>query len=275
MAYPNEKETALVRGRPTLAGPPVLMRIRARFPRFRRIPPEADRFLGLSPSRYSMNMKTYSFLVIAGAFLALTPVANAQQRRGGGQGGQGAQAPTDLVATMLQFDANQDGAISRDEVTDPRLQRLFLRADADQNGVVTRDELTAIANTEPQGGGFGGPMMGPPRPGEVLPAIFRQQLQLSQEQSNALDVLQREVDTQLNMILSAQQRAQLQQMSQMGSGGMRGGSPGTGGQGGQGGPGGQGGQRGFGGPGGQAGQGGRGGPGGQGAGGGSAPRPPR
>ena len=50
-----------------------------------------------------------------------------------------------IVARMMAFDKNKDGKLTRDEITDQRLLRLFERADADKNGVVTKEELTALA----------------------------------------------------------------------------------------------------------------------------------
>ena len=81
---------------------------------------------------------------------------------------------------MMAFDKNGDGKLTKSEVTDERLHRLFDRADADKDGSVTKAELTALEAKEsgsfrggPGGfgppGGPGGPMMAPPRPGEILP----------------------------------------------------------------------------------------------------------
>ncbi len=146
---------------------------------------------------------------------------------------------------MMAFDENKDGKLTKDEVTDARLQRLFDRADADHDGTVTRQELTALAAREPAGGrgGFGGPgggggpggfgpppggggpggpggfRGGPPRPGEVLPAMFRDRLELTPEQTQQVDALQKDVDARLEKILTADQKAQLQQMRQRGPGG--------------------------------------------------------
>ena len=91
-----------------------------------------------------------------------------------------------LSARMMAFDKDGDGKLSKSEVTDERLHRLFDRANADKDGTVTRVELTALAAKDaasfgrpggfgPPGGpgGPGGPMMGPPRPGEILPAFLR------------------------------------------------------------------------------------------------------
>ncbi|MGO9110538.1 MAG: EF-hand domain-containing protein [Thermoguttaceae bacterium] len=50
-----------------------------------------------------------------------------------------------IVARMMAFDKNHDGKLTRDEITDPRLERLFDRADANHDGVVTKEELTALA----------------------------------------------------------------------------------------------------------------------------------
>src|SRR5438876_7007135 len=80
-------------------------------------------------------------------------------------GARSASAVDALVARMMAFDKNQDGKLTRDEITDGRLLRLFDRADADKNGVVTKAELTALANqlaaeapvAGGPGGGFGGP----------------------------------------------------------------------------------------------------------------------
>src|SRR3954454_15162850 len=71
----------------------------------------------------------------------------------------GARAPADdvngFVARMMAFDKNKDGKLTRDEITDERLQRLFDRADTNKDGTVTREELEALAAKEVQGGGRG------------------------------------------------------------------------------------------------------------------------
>src|SRR4051794_2168770 len=64
---------------------------------------------------------------------------------GRGPGGGGGES---LVTRMMAFDKNGDGQLTKDEVTDPRLTRLFERADANQDGVVTKDELTALVDRE-------------------------------------------------------------------------------------------------------------------------------
>lgn len=76
------------------------------------------------------------------------------------------QNPEDMVtasvAKMMAFDADQDGKLSKAEVTDSRLASLFERADADKDEVVTKDELTALFKHEAaalpprRGGGPGG-----------------------------------------------------------------------------------------------------------------------
>ncbi|MDB5175007.1 MAG: hypothetical protein JWN51_3780 [Phycisphaerales bacterium] len=50
-----------------------------------------------------------------------------------------------VVTRMMAFDKKKDGRITRDEVTDNRLLRLFDQADANKDGVVTKEELTALA----------------------------------------------------------------------------------------------------------------------------------
>jgi hypothetical protein len=66
-----------------------------------------------------------------------------------------------IVVRMMAFDKNGDGLLTRDEITDERLLRLFDRADTNKDGIVTKDELTALAREMEaemgQGGGRGGP----------------------------------------------------------------------------------------------------------------------
>src|SRR4051812_6072795 len=130
--------------------------------------------------------------LLIGASLATTTMA---QRPGGGgrDGGPRPAGGDDFVGRMMEFDQDKDGKITRAEVTDIRLVRLWERADANDDGSVTKDELTALAAREQVNdrggpGGFGGPG-GPPgggppgggrggfrpgRPGEVLPAMLQQ-----------------------------------------------------------------------------------------------------
>ena len=54
-------------------------------------------------------------------------------------------ANSSLVTRMMAFDANKDGKLTKDEITDQRLIRLFDQADVNQDGVVTKEELTALA----------------------------------------------------------------------------------------------------------------------------------
>lgn len=59
------------------------------------------------------------------------------------------------------------------------------------------------------GGGFG--VFGPP-PGELLPSFVQDQLQLTSEQKKQLQELQKEIDAQLEKLLSPEQRQQLQEL---------------------------------------------------------------
>ena len=89
---------------------------------------------------------------------------------------------------MMAFDADKDGKLTRGEMTDARLLRMFDRADADKDGTVTKAELDRLGKEqEHRDGGFGRwsrrpaaarPSgrrtgrsrrgVGVPRPGEVL-----------------------------------------------------------------------------------------------------------
>ncbi|MDB5356780.1 MAG: hypothetical protein JWN24_3233 [Phycisphaerales bacterium] len=93
---------------------------------------------------------------------ALTPHAFAQAA-----GAKPDNAPakdynnSSVVTRVMAFDKKKDGRITRDEVTDSRLLRLFDQADANKDGVVTKEELTALAAKleadTPQREGRGGP----------------------------------------------------------------------------------------------------------------------
>jgi Spy/CpxP family protein refolding chaperone len=110
--------------------------------------------------------KVTSLLLAASCAVALAAAAAAQP-----PGAKPADAPargtlkdysnSPLVTQMMAFDKNKDGKLTKDEVTDPRLHRLFDRADANKDGVVTREELVALAAQmyaeAAQGGGRGGP----------------------------------------------------------------------------------------------------------------------
>ena len=75
---------------------------------------------------------------------------------------------------MMTFDKNMDGKLTKDEVTDSRLQSLFDRADVNKKGEITKEELTAFFTKElaafnalgaGQGGPGGGRPGGPGGPG--------------------------------------------------------------------------------------------------------------
>jgi hypothetical protein len=182
-------------------------------------------------------MRTMIGLMSAIGLLLAATLAPAQgPGRGPGRNLSKSADVDDLVTRMMAFDKDKDGKLTKDEVTDARLRRLFDRADADKDAVVIKDELTALGNREhvegrggfgggpggPPPGGFGGPggpMFGPPRPGEVLPAMLQQRLQLSAKQKSQVAELQKEVDAKLAKILTEEQRAQLEEMRQRGPGG--------------------------------------------------------
>jgi hypothetical protein len=133
-----------------------------------------------------------------------------------------------FVARMMAFDKNKDGKLTRDEITDARLLRLFVRADTKKIGVVTKDNLTALYARENQGGaqfgGGGGPggpggRGGPPQPGQVLPDFLKDQLNLTEAQKKQVADLQKDVDAELAKILSGEQKARLKEMRDRGPGG--------------------------------------------------------
>ena len=185
-------------------------------------------------------MRVLTGTMLLGGSLAVATFAIAQ-RPGPGQE-PGGRSDDDLVARMMAFDSDKDGKLTKSEVTDQRLHRLFARSDANNDGIVTKNELASLAAKEesksrgrsfgfgPPGGGPGGMMMmPPPRPGEILPPMVQERLRLSAVQKAELAAIQKEVDERLGNILTDEQKKQLQEMRQPGPGGFgpgRGGPPG-------------------------------------------------
>jgi hypothetical protein len=179
---------------------------------------------------------TVGFLVAASLGLAQQRQASAPERR------RAATDDDDLVVRMMEFDKDKDGKLTKVEITDARLHRLFDRSDANKDGIVTREELASLAAKEqsneqrggppgfgggppgfgPRGGGPpggappGGFMMGLGRPGEILPWMIQERLKLTPEQKADLADLQKEVDAKLDKILSAEQKTQLKEMRERG-----------------------------------------------------------
>src|ERR1700751_3990540 len=113
-------------------------------------------------------MRVLTSLVLGCGLLSLAPLASAQPPGGGGgrSGPSRADDVDSFVAKMMAFNKKKDGKLTRDEITDQRLLRLFDRADTNKDGVVTREELVALFEKENQGGQGGGPGgAGPGGPG--------------------------------------------------------------------------------------------------------------
>lgn len=150
-----------------------------------------------------------------------------------------------IVVRMMAFDKKKDGKLTRDEITDDRLLRLFDQADTNKDGVVTKEELIALAakldadgprrggfgdrdnpppprgdrpppggpDGPPGPGGPGGPgRFGPPRPGQILPPFVMDALKLTDDQKKQMDDLQKEVDSKLDKILTDDQKKQMKEM---------------------------------------------------------------
>src|SRR2546423_692581 len=113
-----------------------------------------------------------SLLAMTCAMALLCQVVNAQAREGQGAGEARTKdySNSPIVTRMMAFDKKHDGKLTKDEVTDERLHRLFDRADANGDGMVTKEELMALAAKmdaeEPDGGNNGpGGRGGPGGPG--------------------------------------------------------------------------------------------------------------
>ncbi len=79
-------------------------------------------------------MRTLTAMILGGGFLLAASFAAAQRPGGGPDAPPNAAGADDLVARMMAFDKDKDGKLTRSEVTDERLVRLFDRADADKTG---------------------------------------------------------------------------------------------------------------------------------------------
>ena len=105
-----------------------------------------------------MCVSSRSMLILGGfALVAATILTVASAQPGGGKGKT--ETVDEFIAKMMAFDANKDGQLSKNELTDTRLHALFDRADTNKDGFVTREELAALFAKEslPAGGDFGGP----------------------------------------------------------------------------------------------------------------------
>jgi Ca2+-binding EF-hand superfamily protein len=194
-------------------------------------------------------MRNLTCMMLTVVLLVTGSIAAAQPGRPRSDAVSQSTSGDDLVARMMVYDKNKDGKLTKDEITDERLHRLFDRSDANKDGTVTKAELASLAARQPAmirgggpGGGPGGFMMGMPRPGEILPPMFQQRLQLTAEQKAQLSALQKDVDGKLEQILNDDQKKQLKEIRERRPGGFgppgggpggfgprRGGPPGDGG----------------------------------------------
>ncbi|HEV3417322.1 MAG TPA: hypothetical protein VG056_10925 [Pirellulales bacterium] len=152
-----------------------------------------------------------------------------------------------FVARMMAFSKSKDGNLSRQDITDDRLLRLFDRIDAKHEATVTKEQLVAFATKLAEddndgdrrgpggpgggpggpggdrggrGGGPGGRFGGwPPRPGQILPDFLQERLNLTADQKKQVEALQKEVDAKLAKILTDEQKKQLKEMRNRGPGG--------------------------------------------------------
>jgi hypothetical protein len=110
-------------------------------------------------------------LLSLACIVALLIPSAAQPPAGKGAKDAGQQKTTDfsnssIVIKMMEFNTKKDGKLTKEEVTDPRLHRLFDLADTNKDGVVTKEELMALAakmEADWGQGNFGG--KGPGGPG--------------------------------------------------------------------------------------------------------------
>ncbi len=67
--------------------------------------------------------------------------------RGPDGAGGGGKRSSEMVDTLMSFDKDGDGKLSKEEVPE-RMQGLFARGDANSDGFLTREELTKMAESQ-------------------------------------------------------------------------------------------------------------------------------
>jgi hypothetical protein len=93
--------------------------------------------------------------VLVAAQLTAQPPAGQQPQDTGKQAKD--YSDSSIVTRMMAFNKKKDGKLTKEEVTDPRLHRLFDQADTNKDGIVTREELMAVAAKMDAEFGPGGP----------------------------------------------------------------------------------------------------------------------
>src|SRR5262249_60645993 len=94
-----------------------------------------------------------------GAFVA----AQTDRKKGDRKADKADKSGVDaFVAKMMAFNKKKDGKLTKEELTDERLHRLFDRADTNKDGVVTKEELVALYEKEFAQGGDDRGGKGPP-----------------------------------------------------------------------------------------------------------------
>ncbi|MDM8541569.1 hypothetical protein QUF90_10830 [Desulfococcaceae bacterium HSG9] len=106
-----------------------------------------------------MERVRQSILIIYFAII-LTSAASFAWAGGGGQGGQsgqgrGGSGGGDFIERVMNFDADGDGKVSKEEMPKRMQDRLLQRADTNGDGAIDRQEVTKIAEGWKPGGPSG------------------------------------------------------------------------------------------------------------------------
>ncbi len=197
-------------------------------------------------------MRLRSKLLFTAGLLAFTGAAQAQRPAPPAEKPK-PTAEAELVVKMMALDKNKDGELTKDEITDERLLKLFERADKNKDGKVTKEELIALIAAEGAGGdrpggqggpgggrpgGEGGPGGGPggpggpgggrpggpggmgrftpPKPGQIMPDMLAEQLKLTDEQKKKFAELQKDIDAKIEKLLTDDQKKMLKEMKERG-----------------------------------------------------------
>lgn len=194
-------------------------------------------------------MRVWLHVLAAGGLCAAAAIAQPPGPAPGGFGGQGGRGgpmmdPAAMLQKLMSLDANNDGRLTKEEIKDPRLAPLLTQMDANQDGAVSKEELTTFFQQAAQAGGFGGQGAGPGGPpgfggpgpggfgqggqgapggppsefsavspnGELVTSPMRAALGLTEAQKKKLDALQKDFDSRLAKILTAEQLEELREL---------------------------------------------------------------
>lgn len=84
--------------------------------------------------------------ILYGAATCLLAISCDVLAQGRGGQGRGRQRGFDASRMLERFDANDDGKLTKEEVTSSRLWQRIVAADKDEDGVITEEEMSSLSS---------------------------------------------------------------------------------------------------------------------------------